>query len=54
MDNLSSAIDGSIAIAGMIAALAVSGWALISSESTAAVETEDAEAASRTIVKKAA
>lgn len=33
MDNVSSFIDGSIAIAGMIAGLAVSLWALKSSES---------------------
>ncbi len=54
MDNVSSVIDGSIAIAGMIAALAVSGWALITSESTTTVETKGAEAAPRTTVKKVA
>jgi hypothetical protein len=51
MDNVSSVIDGSIAMAGVIAAFAVSGWALMSAEPTGTVEKEEAKP---TTVKKAA
>lgn len=54
MDNVSSIIDGSIAVAGMIAALALSVWAMMASESTTTADVESAEGVSRTTMKKAA
>jgi hypothetical protein len=54
MDNVSSIIDGSIAVAGMIAAVAVSVGALMASESTTTVDVESTEGALRTTLKRAA
>lgn len=54
MNNVSSIIDGSMAIAGLIAILAGSGWALMASESTTTVDMKNADDALRTTLKKGA
>jgi hypothetical protein len=54
MENVSSVIDGSIAVAGVIVALAVSGWALIASQSAGAGKNEAAVGDLPTTRKKAA
>jgi hypothetical protein len=54
MDNASSIIDGSIAIGGIIAALAVSAWPVMTSGSTPAVDSKTAEQAFRMPLKKGA
>ncbi len=53
MNIMSSTIDGSLALAGMIVTLVVSVWALIASGSTT-VEGDVATPAPRTIMKTAA
>lgn len=55
MDNVSSIIDGSIAVAGMIAALVITFGSLIASESAPGASMEGAgDAVSRTLKKKSA
>jgi hypothetical protein len=54
MDNVSSVIDGSLAVAGIVAALAVSGWALIVSGSDAARDTNTADDDARPSLKNVA
>lgn len=54
MDNVRSIIDGSMVIAGLIATLAASGWALMASESSTTVDIKNADDALRTRRKKAA
>lgn len=54
MNTISSLIDGSLAVGGMIAALAASGWAILASESTKTIDMEDADKALRPTMKKAA
>jgi hypothetical protein len=53
VDIMSSTIDGTLALAGMVVALVVSGWALIASGSTT-IEGHVATPAPRAIVKTAA
>lgn len=54
MDSVSSIIDGSIAVAGIVAALAVSGWALMVSPSPSTDKNETAVGNLRTTGRKAA
>lgn len=54
MNTINSLIDGSLAIGGMIAALAASGWAMMASESTTTIDMKDADEALRSTIKKAA
>ena len=54
VDNVSSVIDGSMAIVGLIATLAGSGWVLMASESSTTVDIKNVDDALRTSLKKAA
>ena len=54
MNTISSLIDGSLAIGGIIAALAASGWAMKASESTMTIDVNDADKALHSTLKKAA
>jgi hypothetical protein len=54
MDNVSSIIDGSMAIAGLIATLAGASWALMASKSAMTLDLKHADEALRSTLKKAA
>jgi hypothetical protein len=54
MGNISSFIDGSLAVVGICAAFMVSLWALTSSESADNVEVEIGKDGRRATLKKAA
>ena len=54
MDNVSSLIDGSMAIAGGIVALVGSGWALMGFDSSTTVETANANRTVPSTLKQAA
>jgi hypothetical protein len=54
MDNVGSIIDGSLAIAGLVMALVVSGWALMASASNAAIDTSTIDDDVRPSIKKVA
>ena len=54
MDHVSSILDGSLAITGVIAAVAGSARALRVSESITPIDTEHADVALRSTLKKAA
>lgn len=54
MNSINSMIDGSLALGGMIAALAATGWAMMASESTTAIDMMQADEATRLTMKKVA
>jgi len=54
MNSINSLIVGSLALGGMIAALAASGWAMMASESTATIDMKHADEALRSTMKKTA
>jgi hypothetical protein len=54
MNTINSLIDGSLAIGGLIAALAATGWAMMASESTTTIDMKHADEALHSTMKKAA
>jgi len=54
MNPINSLIDGSLALGGMIAALAATGWAMMASESSMTIDMKDADEPLRSTLKKAA
>ena len=54
MENASSIIDGSLAMAGLLAGAMVSVWALMASDSTTTLETKNAGDTVRSPLKKVA
>jgi len=54
MENAGSIIDGSLAMAGLLASAMVSVWALMASDSTTTLETKNAGNTVRPPLKKVA
>lgn len=54
MNSINSIIDGSLALGGMIAALAATCWAMMASESTTAIDMKQPDEALCSTMKKAA